>query len=89
MIEDSAHTRESTMATLNFFKDRLLPGEYLIIEDGVLDDLGMKARFRGGPNDAIAAFFHDHPNVYRVDRDCCDFFGPNATYCPNGFLCKI
>lgn len=71
--EDSAHTFESTGAVLAFFATRLRAGERMIVEDGVLDDLGMSESYRGGPNRALAGFLRDHPDEFEVDRDSCDF----------------
>jgi cephalosporin hydroxylase len=87
-IEDSAHDAQSCAAALRFFANSLLPGEFLVIEDGVLDELGMSARYSGGPNTAIAAFFETDPEVFEVATEYCDMFGCNATYNPNGYLRK-
>jgi cephalosporin hydroxylase len=64
------------------------PGDMLVMEDGVLDDLGLTERYDGGPNRALRAFFSQNPDCFRVDRDLCDLFGKNATYAPNGWLWK-
>jgi cephalosporin hydroxylase len=88
VIEDSAHTRAACQAALEFFAGRLHSGEYLVIEDGVLADLGLGESFEGGPNRAISDFFAAHPDVYEIDARYCDMFGPNATYNPNGYLRK-
>lgn len=86
--EDSAHTFETTLAALQFFDSRLLRGERLTIEDGVLADLGWSEQYRGGPNRALATFMAEHPGRFEVDRAACDLFGNNVTYCPNGYLVK-
>mgnify|MGYP005852686035 CR=1 FL=1 len=86
VVEDSAHTRAGCRAALDFFADALDPGDYLVVEDGVIDDLGMSDRFDGGPNRAIADFFAERPDVFEVDEGLCDMFGRNATYSPNGWL---
>lgn len=88
VVEDSAHTSEACTAALDFFGRNLLPGEYLVIEDGVLDDLGLAARYGGGPNAAIAEYLATKPTVFEVAADYCDMFGHNATYNPNGYLKK-
>ncbi|WP_297791997.1 CmcI family methyltransferase [uncultured Marinobacter sp.] len=88
VVEDSAHTYTGCIAALEFFGDRLLAGEYLIMEDGILDDLGMADKYQGGPNRAIEEYLKAKPDQFRVDRDCCDMFGRNATYNPNGYLVK-
>ena len=59
---------------------------HLAMEDGVLDELGLKERYGGGPNQAIAEFFESHPGLFEIGTEYCDMFGPNATYNPNGYL---
>jgi cephalosporin hydroxylase len=88
VVEDSAHTLEACTAALDFFGRHLLPGEYLVIEDGVLDDLGVTARYGGGPNAAIAEYLAAKPSVFEIAAGYCDMFGHNATYNPNGYLKK-
>ena len=88
VVEDSSHTYSGVLAALNFFSDKLQQGEMMIVEDGILDELNIPDIYQGGPNRAIAEFFRNRPDVFRVDRDCCDFYGRNATYSPNGFLVK-
>jgi cephalosporin hydroxylase len=88
-IDDSVHSFESCTAVLKFFSETLRPAEYLVMEDGVLDDLGLSARYRGGPNAALTAFFRDQPAVFEVVTSYCDMFGRNATYNPNGYLRKL
>jgi cephalosporin hydroxylase len=74
------------MAALRFFAERLMPGEWMAMEDGVLDELGMGEKYQGGPNRAIAEFFRDYPGVFEIGAQYCDMFGPNATFNPNGYL---
>lgn len=84
--EDSAHAADACRAALDFFAGRLQPGEWLVMEDGVLDELGLSGQFDGGPNRAIREFFARHPGIYEVGEKYCDMFGFNATYNPNGYL---
>lgn len=88
-IDDSAHTHDSCTAALEHFAARMVPGDMLVIEDGVLADLGWSERFKGGPNSAIAAYMSAHPGVFEIVEDYCDMYGPNATYNPNGYLRKL
>jgi cephalosporin hydroxylase len=89
VIEDSAHRYETCLETLRFLARHLERGEYLVIEDGVLDDLGWSEKYHGGPNAAIRAFFEVQPAAFEIDAAYCDMFGPNATYNPNGYLRKL
>ena len=86
VVEDSAHTFAACLAALRFFASHMQPGELLVIEDGILTDLGLSEDYDGGPNRAVAEFCAGAPAVFAVDRDYCDMFGRNATYNPNGYL---
>jgi cephalosporin hydroxylase len=85
VIEDSTHLAETTLAVLEFFAPLLRPGEYIVIEDGIVSDLGRAHRFNGGPGLAISRFLRDHPE-FGVDADLCDRYGHNFTGNPNGYL---
>jgi cephalosporin hydroxylase len=91
VIEDSAHDFESTLAALEFFHPRLLPGDYICVEDGVVRFLPDERyrRFEDGPTRAIAALLERHPEKYEIDRSLCDYFGRNVTYNPNGYLRRV
>ena len=88
LSEDSAHTFDACTAVLNFAARHLRAGEYLIMEDSVLAELDLGARFDGGPSRALEVFFAAHPDVFEVDTTYCDMFGRNATTNPNGYLRK-
>lgn len=89
VIEDSSHLYEHSLAALNFFHPRLKRGDYLIVEDGIVEALGMAAQFNGGPSRAVKEFFALHPGEYELVTAMCDFFGPNVTWNPNGYWRKI
>jgi cephalosporin hydroxylase len=86
VIEDSSHLKETTLAVLNFFHQWLLPREYIIIEDGIVTELGWAENYRGGPGAALEEFLDRHPAEYEIDARFCDWFGRNVTYAVNGFL---
>jgi cephalosporin hydroxylase len=86
VIDDSAHTHAACRAALDFFAPLMRTGEHLVIEDGVLADLGWSARYDGGPNRAITEFLAEHPDAFEIATAYCDMFGHNATYNPNGYL---
>ena len=87
--EDSAHTYEACLAALTFFSSHMIAGDLLVMEDGVLDDLGLSERYHGGPNRAVEAFLTDNPGAFEIATELCDMFGINATYAPNAYLRKI
>lgn len=86
IIEDSAHTFQVSYAVMEYFAPRMKAGEYMIIEDGVIEDQGANWRYDGGPNRAVHQFFLDHPETYEVDTDTNDWFGTNCSFNPNGYL---
>ncbi len=93
VIEDNGHTFKACTAVLDFCSHKLLPGEYLVMEDGVIDDLGLYGvlpteKYDGGPNRAIKKFLTENPGIFEIDEFYCDMFGQNATYNPNGYLQK-
>jgi len=86
VVEDSSHLASTTAAVLDFFDAWLQPGEYIVIEDGILSAMRAAERYDGGPLCAIAAFLARAPERYTVDRALCDYFGRNVTWNVNGYL---
>lgn len=87
LIEDSAHTYENTLGVLKKFAPLITEGSYMIIEDGVVDELGMSPKYQGGPLRAIQGFLQGSAE-FVIDRRWCDFYGVNATFNVNGYLRK-
>ncbi|RZK40096.1 MAG: cephalosporin hydroxylase [Pedobacter sp.] len=87
VIDDGSHTYEDVKATLEKFKNIVSKESYFIVEDGILDKLGWKKKYNGGPNKAIKEFIETSES-YIIDRYWCDLFGINATFNTNGFLKK-
>jgi cephalosporin hydroxylase len=69
VIEDSARTFVATLAVLNYFADRLKSGEYIVIEDSNISEMG--AADDGSPAKSIAEFLRDHNN-FEIDTRYCD-----------------
>lgn len=88
VIEDGSHLYEDTIGVLNKFNDLVSVGSYLIIEDGIINELGLEKKYNGGPLRAIREFLPEH-NEFMVDRKWCNMFGKNATFNVNGYLKKI
>jgi cephalosporin hydroxylase len=85
VIEDSAHTYSNTLRVMNHFAPLVTPGSYMIVEDGIVDALGLSEQFGGGPVRAIQEFLGAHPG-FEPDLRWSDFFGKNATFNPIGYL---
>lgn len=89
VIEDASHIYEDTLGSMYKFAPVVTPGSYLIVEDGIIDELGLsKEKYHGGPLRAIREFMKKNDN-FIVDRKWCDFFGANATFNVNGYLKRI
>lgn len=88
IVEDASHMYEDVKATIHKFKELVKKDSYLIVEDGIIDKLGWKKKYNGGPNKAIKEFIKDQ-NEFIIDRKWCDMFGVNATFNTNGYLKRI
>lgn len=88
VIEDAAHTYSCTLGAIEKFAGVVSKDSYLIVEDGIVDDLGIRDKFEGGPLRALREFLPKHPE-FAVDKRWCDMFGKNATFNVNGYLKKI
>jgi cephalosporin hydroxylase len=88
VVEDSSHMYAECAAVLAYFHPILRHGEYIVVEDGVVDHMsGDHYRaYENGPNRAVADFLAEHAEDYEIDAELCDRFGHNATYNPNGWL---
>ena len=88
VVEDASHMYEDVKETINKFKSLVKKDSYFIVEDGILDKLGWKNKYNGGPNKAIKEFIKEDDS-FIIDRKWCDMFGVNATFNTNGYLKKI
>lgn len=88
VIEDGSHMYSDVRAVLEKFSPVVTPGSWLIVEDGIVTELGMAKLYEGGPQKAISEFLAGNSN-FVTDRKWCDFFGPNTTFNINGYLKRI
>ncbi len=89
VVEDSSHIAGTTSAVLDFFDPWLRPGEYIVIEDGILSDMRVADLYEGGPLRAIHDFLARTGGRYEVDRGLCDYFGRNVTWNVEGYLRRV
>lgn len=91
VIEDSSHHYEQSIAVLEHFDACLQPGDYIVVEDGVVSQLtgDHYRQYDDGPNRAVADFLARRGGSYAIDAELCDRFGHNATYNPNGWLRRL
>jgi cephalosporin hydroxylase len=85
VIDDGSHLYEDVLGAFERFHPVVSQGSYYIIEDGVLNYLGYKTRFRGGPLRAIREIVARFP-AFSVDASLEHFFGRNCTFNPMGYL---
>lgn len=88
VIDDGSHHYEDVLGVLKKFSPLLKKGDYFIVEDGIVDKLGKKRAYNGGPQRAIKEFLNTNTD-FEIDRKWCDFFGTNTTFNTNGYLQKI
>jgi cephalosporin hydroxylase len=88
VIEDASHQYAATLAVLRFFDPMLRSGEYIVVEDGNITEMGEDADHEGGPARSITEFLQDHGDAYEIDAVYCDQYGRNVTGNPNGYLRK-
>jgi cephalosporin hydroxylase len=89
VIEDSSHMAATTAAVLDFFDRWMRPGEYLVVEDGILTDMRVGDAYGGGPLRAIHEFLARTHGRYEIDRTFCDYYGRNVTWNVDGYLRRI
>ena len=89
VVEDSSHLAGTTAAVLDFFDSWLRPGEYIVIEDGILTAMRAAGTYDGGPLRAIHEFLARAGGRYEIDRTLCDYYGRNVTWNVDGYLRRI
>lgn len=87
VIEDASHMYEDTLQALRKFAPIISKDSYLIVEDGIINEINLEKEYNGGPLKAIREFQKENED-FIIDRKYCDFFGKNATFNVNGYLKK-
>ncbi|WP_162944939.1 CmcI family methyltransferase [Flavisolibacter nicotianae] len=88
VIEDASHHYDNTLAAINHFAPVVTKDSYLIVEDGIIDRLGLTENFNGGPVRAIKEFLPVHPE-FVLDLKWHNFFGEGATFNTMGYLKRV
>jgi cephalosporin hydroxylase len=86
VIEDASHHYDATLATLRFFGPKMRRGEYLVVEDGIVSDIGDDKMRAGGPLRAVSQYLQENPGRFEIDASYCDRYGHNVTGNSNGYL---
>ncbi len=85
-ILDSDHAKDHVLAEMKLLRPLLAAGDYLIVEDSMLNGHPVLPGWGPGPYEAIEAYEDEFPNDYTHDRARENKFG--FTYAPNGFLIR-
>ena len=89
VVEDSSHFAGTTAAVLDFFDGWLHPGEYIVVEDGILTAMRAAEAYDGGPLRAIHEFLARSGGRYEIDGTLCHYYGRNVTWNVDGYLRRI
>jgi cephalosporin hydroxylase len=90
VIEDADHSYDTSRSVLNHFAPLMRTNEYILIEDGILSDMGVADQYDGGPGRAITEFLQSPAGrQWQVERTYCDYFGRNVTWNVDGYLKRI
>lgn len=89
VIDDASHLAGHVLSVLRFVDQALAPGDYLIVEDGSLVELGWSEEYDGGPLAALKTFLDEAGDRYVLDRARCDTYGHNVTWNPEGYLKRV
>jgi cephalosporin hydroxylase len=85
-ILDSDHSKAHVLRELQVLTPLLRKGDYLVVEDGVVNGHPVRPDFGPGPYEAIEEFLAAHPGMFVPDSAREAKFG--ATFAPRGFLIK-
>lgn len=88
VIDDGSHRYDDAIGALTVFSKFVSIGSYYIVEDGVIDPMGLSKQYKGGPLRAIKEFLSLNNN-FQIDYRWCDFFGKNATFNVVGYLKRV
>jgi cephalosporin hydroxylase len=88
VIDDGSHTKQDVLDAFEKFKSLVSKGSYYIVEDGVINILGIENDFGGGPLESLDIIMKNNTD-FCIDKKYCNFFGENYTFNPNGYLLKI
>ncbi len=86
VILDSDHHASHVAREMEAYAPLVTPGSYLLVQDGVIDALGIFNHRRPGPLVAIRKFLAAHPE-FRIDEERCNRF--LITHHPSGWLKRV
>lgn len=87
LILDSDHSADHVYRELTAFVPRLLPGDYVIVEDTIVNGHPVRPDFGPGPWEAIERFKQEFPSLLQADIEREQKFG--CTAAANGFYRRL
>jgi cephalosporin hydroxylase len=85
-ILDSDHTREHVLGEMELLRNVLAKGDYLVVEDGIVNGRPVLKGWGEGPLEALDEYFSKYPEDYTHDTGRENKFG--FTFAPKGFLIR-
>jgi cephalosporin hydroxylase len=85
-ILDSDHSMEHVLAEMKLLRPLLSAGDYLVVEDSLLNGHPVAPEWGPGPYEAIEAYEAQYPKDYTHDTARADKFG--WSFSPYGFLIR-
>ncbi|WP_112308664.1 CmcI family methyltransferase [Pseudogemmobacter bohemicus] len=94
MIDDASPLGRHVLAVLQFIDLITDPGDYVIIEDDILNQLGWEEEYQGGPLEVLRVFLagdtaREAGPRCQIYHACCDIFGRNVTLNPERYLRRL
>lgn len=86
VILDSDHTMDHVLAEMKLLRPLLSTGDYLVVEDSMLNGHPILPAFGPGPYEAVEAYEREFPDDYTHDTERENKFG--WTFAPYGFLVR-
>jgi cephalosporin hydroxylase len=86
VILDDDHTKKNVLAEMEILRDILVKGDYLVVEDGIVNGHPVLPGWGEGPLEAIEDYFKRYPHDYSIDTAREHKFG--ITFAPKGFLIR-
>ena len=86
LILDADHRKDHVLRELEAWVPRLRRGDYLIVEDSLVNGHPVRPDHGPGPWEAIEDFLRDHPDLLTRDEAREKKFG--ATFAPRGYFVR-
>jgi cephalosporin hydroxylase len=86
VVLDSDHSQAHVRSELELLRPITIPGDYVVVEDSILNGHPVWPEWGGGPMEAIREYTARYPDEYLEDTEREQKFG--FTFAPRGFLIR-